>query len=117
MAHTANAGWVLPAELHHLAQSGGEKVIEELIELFKQDVGERLHVLRKAVESGDLVTAASQAHSIKGSALQMGAVNLVTTCKHVELDAAHHVSENLERLVLEAEAELRVLASSMRLTQ
>ena len=117
MIHTANAGWVLPAELHHLAQSGGRKDIEELIALFKEDMGKRLQVLRTAIESGEVTTVGAQAHAIKGSAIQMGAHNLVTTCKHMELDAAHHVTENLERLLLEAEAELRVLVTSMHLEQ
>ena len=115
MMHAANAGWVLPDELHHLAKAGGPKVIEGLIEIFKQDVGQRLRVLRNAIEAGDLATAAAQAHTIKGSAIQMGAYNLVTTCKHLELDAAHHVSENLDRLLQEAEVELRSLLGTMRM--
>ena len=111
---TAKAGWVLPEELHHLASAAGRQTIEDLIELFKQDVAERLQVLREAVEAGDLATAARQAHTIKGSAVQMGASNLVMTCKHLELDAAHHVTENLERLLVEAELELRVLKVGMK---
>jgi HPt (histidine-containing phosphotransfer) domain-containing protein len=114
MTQTANAGWVLPAELHHLVQTGGHEVIADLIELFKQDVGQRLQALRQAVANGDMVAAAQQAHTIKGSAVQMGAHNLVTTCRHLELDAINHVTANLDRLLLEAEGELRVLVNSMQ---
>jgi HPt (histidine-containing phosphotransfer) domain-containing protein len=112
--HAVKAEWALPPELHHLARTGGPQVIEDLIELFKVDVAQRLQVLRDSVARGDLPLAAQQAHAIKGSAVQMGAHNLVTTCKHLELDAAHHVTENLERLLSEAEAELAVLKTSMR---
>ena len=110
---TANAGWDLPEELHHLAQAGGQKVIEDVIGLFKKDVRERLQGLRQAVATGDLAAASLQAHKIRVSAIQMGAYNLATTCKHMELDAAHQVTENLKRLVMEAEGELRVLRKSM----
>jgi HPt (histidine-containing phosphotransfer) domain-containing protein len=113
MTDTANAGWVLPEDLHHLARNGGQRVVQDLIELFQQDVAHRLHLLREAVRNGDLAIVGLEAHSIKGSAVQLGANNLVATCRHMELDAAHRVTENLQRLLLEAEAEFRVLQVSM----
>ncbi len=114
MTETVNAGWELPEELRNLAVDGDREVVDELIALFKKDVGVRLQVLRKAVATGDIATAGAQAHAIKGSAIQMGAVNLVATCRHIELDAGHHVAGNLERLLSEAEAEMRVLGATMR---
>jgi HPt (histidine-containing phosphotransfer) domain-containing protein len=114
MTNMVNAGWVMPEDLHHLTRTGGRSVVVELIDLFKQDVASRLQALRHSVKVGDLSAAAAQAHTIKGSAIQMGAHNLVTTCRHLELDAAHNVIENLERLLSEAEAELRVLQTSMQ---
>jgi HPt (histidine-containing phosphotransfer) domain-containing protein len=114
MTNLVNAGWVMPDDLHHLTRTGSRSTVVELIDLFKQDVASRLQSLRDAVMSGDLAAAASQAHTIKGSAIQMGAHNLVATCRHLELDAAHNVTENLERLLAEAEAELRVLQTTMQ---
>lgn|SRR6185295_16652979 len=114
MIETANSGWTLPEELHQLAVGGDQEVVEELIALFKQDVGERLQVLREAVRTGDIAIVGAQAHAIKGSAIQMGAFNLVTTCRHMELDAAHHVTENLRRLMAEAMVEFGRLVKTMR---
>jgi HPt (histidine-containing phosphotransfer) domain-containing protein len=106
-------GWVLPAELRHLALSGDTQAVGQLIALFKEDVAARLQVLRQAVITGDLAAGGAQAHSIQGSALQMGALQLAATCRHIELDAAHHVTENLPRLLLEAEADFRLLQTTM----
>jgi len=113
MTDVVNSGWMLPEDLYHLARTGGQRAVEELIDLFKKDVAWRLTALRHAVSAGDLAAAGAQAHTIKGSAIQMGALNLVATCRHLELDAAHSVTANLERLLAEAEAELRVLERTM----
>ena len=114
MIDALTTGWVLPEEIELLALSGDHEVVGELIALFKQDVAARLQVLRDAVMSGDIPAAGAQAHTIKGSAIQMGALNLVGTCRHMELDASNHVTENLERLLLEAEGEFRVLQTVMQ---
>jgi HPt (histidine-containing phosphotransfer) domain-containing protein len=73
------------------------------------DVACRIELLRQALAARDFPTVAAQARAIQGIAAAMQAVDLVTTCRHLELDAAHEVGENLERLVLEAEAELQAL--------
>ena len=114
MFGASGKGWVLPEELRYLALSGDTQVVGELIALFKKDVAARLQLLREAVMTDDLATGAAQAHSIKGSAVQMGALQLAATCRHMELDAANHVKENLQRLLLEAEAEFRILQTTMR---
>ena len=41
-------------------------------------------------------------------------MNLVVTCRHIELDAAHGVTASLQRLLDEADAEMRVLEAAMR---
>ena len=114
MLDAFHTGWILPEELRELALSGDTKVVGELIALFKQDVAKRLQVLRQAVMTGDLATSGAQAHTIKGSGVQMGALHLAATCRHMELDAANHVTGNLESLLLEAEAEFRVLQNTMQ---
>src|SRR6266545_6454502 len=103
MIGTVNAGWVLPEELESLAEGGDQEVVKELIALFKEDVAERMRLLREAAATGNLALVRAQAHTIKGSADQLGAGNLATTCRHLELDAAHHLADNLERLVAEGE--------------
>ena len=113
MIDAADPGGVLSEECQKQAFGGGQDTVGELIAVFKRDVAARLRALRKAVMAGDIAAAGAQAQSIKGIAIQIGAVNLITTCRHLELDAAHHVTENLKRLLLEAEAEFRVLQATM----
>jgi HPt (histidine-containing phosphotransfer) domain-containing protein len=94
MMDAVNAGWSLPEVLQQLALGGDHEAVAELIALFKQDAASRLQVWRGAVLRGDLGVAGTPAHTIKRSAIQIGAMNLVTSCRHMEkLDAAHH---NLE---------------------
>jgi HPt (histidine-containing phosphotransfer) domain-containing protein len=113
MFDAVNAGWIVPEELQNLALGGDQDVVHELIALFKEDVAARLELLRQAVAEGDLCTVKAQAHTIKGSAIQMGAVHLVTTCRHLELDAANDVKENLDRLVRDAEEEFVAVCDAM----
>ena len=110
MIDSVSDGWALPEEL---ALVGDPDLLMELISIFKQDVAARLQALRGAVMTGDNAAVGAQAHTIRGSAIQMGALHLVATCRHLELDAAHNVTRNMQRLLLEAEAEFRVLETTM----
>ena len=113
---TVEAGWTLPRELRELAEGGDESVVEELIAMFKDDVGERLEGLRHSIRAHDFSAISTQAHSIKGSALQMGAGNLMALCRHIELDASHHIPQNLDHLFAETLREFERLKLAMRFT-
>ena len=113
MTETVDSGWTLPAELQELAAGGDEGIVEELIAMFKDDVAARLEALRAAVHGSDLATVKAQAHTVKGSAVQMGATSLMLICHHLELDASHLVTENLDRLLREAEHEFARLQLTM----
>ena len=106
MADRVN-GWSLPGKLQPLALTGGHGKVTELAAIFKREAACRLDLLRNALSAGDYSAVAIHAGAIKGSAILIDAASLITTCRHLELDAAHHVTENLERLLLEAEAELK----------
>ncbi|MEI9972682.1 MAG: Hpt domain-containing protein [Ignavibacteriota bacterium] len=79
--------WVLPAALQQLQQCGEDLLVEELIAIFQTDTAERLEVLGRAVESADLTTARTESHTIKGSALQVGALKVAEICREMESQA------------------------------
>jgi HPt (histidine-containing phosphotransfer) domain-containing protein len=79
--------WVLPAALRQLEEYGELDLVEELIAIFQTDTAERLELLARAVETDDYVTARQEAHTIKGSALQVGAVRLAERCRQMEMEA------------------------------
>ncbi|HEX3742620.1 MAG TPA: Hpt domain-containing protein [Bryobacteraceae bacterium] len=79
--------WVLPAALQQLQECGEESLVEELIEIFQTDTASRLELLARAVQTADYTTARQEAHTIKGSALQVGAVRFGDICRQMETEA------------------------------
>ena len=60
-------------------------LIAELIDAFQTDTEIRLQRLRTALETGDAKILRAEAHTIKGSARQVGADALAAVCQEVEL--------------------------------
>jgi HPt (histidine-containing phosphotransfer) domain-containing protein len=79
--------WVMPAALRQLQEYGEDTLVEELMEIFQKDTASRLELLARAVESADYPTARQEAHTIKGSALQVGAVRFADCCLQMEMEA------------------------------
>ena len=107
--------------LSELAEQAGEDLIIELSELFAQDTPERIAVVRTAVDERDPDALHLAAHSLKGSALNMGATAFADICQQLEsiggtgsLDGAAALVAELERrgpmVVAAVRAALRVVA-------
>jgi HPt (histidine-containing phosphotransfer) domain-containing protein len=79
--------WVLPAALRQLQEYGETALVEELIAIFQTDTASRLETLARAVETADYNAARQEAHTIKGGALQVGAVRFAEACRQVEMEA------------------------------
>jgi histidine phosphotransfer protein HptB len=80
-------GWTLPDALQELALGGEQDIVAEVLALFQSDTQCRLGTLRAAVESDDRPRVRAQAHSLKGSAVQVGATVLADSCREMELAA------------------------------
>jgi HPt (histidine-containing phosphotransfer) domain-containing protein len=78
------AVWAVPATLRQLAECGDAELVEELIGMFQTDTSSRLEVLRHAVAGRDYAVIGAEAHTIKGSALQVGANRLAEFCRQME---------------------------------
>jgi len=98
----------LPESLLDFVNSGDEDMVREILALFQQDTAERLRGLNLAVSNGDRVALRKQAHTLKGAALQVGAVALsrifVELEKHAEdgpqatlLDLAYRACDCYDR--------------------
>jgi HPt (histidine-containing phosphotransfer) domain-containing protein len=83
-----NAGsapvWSLTVELREI-ESADCGMIPELVSLFLDDSAGRLQTLNSAGIRRDFKTVRAQAHSLKGSAQQMGAIGLASLCSALEL--------------------------------
>jgi two-component system sensor histidine kinase/response regulator len=84
---TAEMEWVLPEALQELAEAGDREIVGEVLTLFQSDTESRLQELRQAVVCGDRGRVRAQAHSMKGSSIQVGANALADSCREMELTA------------------------------
>ena len=73
--------------LADLQEPGEPDLLSELVTLFLRDTPERLDVLHRALDSRDFETAARAAHSLKGSAANLGATQLQALAADAETSA------------------------------
>ena len=79
-----NAAWFMTPELLELAECD-PGMISDLFSLFIKDSATRLQLLSCACGGGDFRIVREQAHSLKGSSLQIGAAGLGSLCAALEL--------------------------------
>jgi HPt (histidine-containing phosphotransfer) domain-containing protein len=79
--------WVLPEELRQLAGQGENGLVQELLAVFRTDTAERLTKLQNALDDHNHSEVRAQAHAIKGSAGQVGAMAVAEICRSIESQA------------------------------
>jgi HPt (histidine-containing phosphotransfer) domain-containing protein len=81
------AVWIVPEALQQLIECGDTELVAELVAIFQTDTASRLEVLGRAVAAGDYDGVRIEAHTIKGSALQVGANRVSEVCRQMEMEA------------------------------
>lgn len=76
--------WVLPESLREFVDTGDREMVVEILTLFQDDSAPRLRELNDALAAGDRETVRKQAHTLKGAALQVGAVAMSGICREIE---------------------------------
>lgn len=106
-------------QLQALAQAGNRGLLGKLQASFARDTPERLQALRAALAAGDADAVAFNAHTLKGSAANLGAVQVVRLCQQIESLPATPPAGIVEPLLAEleqgaarAQAELTRLAAA-----
>lgn len=78
----------IPAEvctaLQGLRSLGGDALLKQMVAVFVEHSRDRMQALEAAVAAGDLAGAASAAHTLKGSARQLGLIAMGDACAAVE---------------------------------
>ena len=92
-------------QLRALSQAGNSDLLAKLEASFARDTPVRLHALRAAVAGGDAEAVAFNAHTIKGSAANLGAVQVVAICRQIERPAGTRRGGIVEPLLAELERE------------
>lgn len=75
----------IETRLSELAEACGEDVTLECLELFSSDIENSIQRLCDAMKNVDLANVDQEAHKLKGSASNMGAVQLPNTCMNLML--------------------------------
>jgi HPt (histidine-containing phosphotransfer) domain-containing protein len=101
------------AELQALARAAGTGLLARLHASFARDAPQRLAALRAAAAAGDADALAFNAHSLKGSAANLGATRVVELCSAIEAVPAEapQLLGDLEDRIADAEGALARLAA------
>jgi CheY-like chemotaxis protein len=94
---------VIVGQLHALAHAGDPELLQKLEASFARDTPLRLQALRAAVAAGDADAVAFNVHTLKGSAANLGATEMVATCRRIEGIQAARDAQALEQLLAELE--------------
>ncbi|MBL8795062.1 MAG: Hpt domain-containing protein [Planctomycetia bacterium] len=87
----------------NLTDLGGEELLAEMIDLFREQAPLKLHEARTALAMGDLHTVNRATHSLKSSAANLGAERLRMLAARVERLSADGLAADLPRLLDEME--------------
>ncbi|GJM20941.1 MAG: hypothetical protein DHS20C15_08560 [Planctomycetota bacterium] len=71
-------------ELRAFSEDDGPDLLSELIDIFLDDTPPRLDALLECVKGGDPVGTRENAHALKSSCAQLGALHLSEMCKQLE---------------------------------
>jgi HPt (histidine-containing phosphotransfer) domain-containing protein len=105
-------------QLRALAREANPDLLHRLQASFARDTPPRLVAMRAAISSGDADALAFGLHTLSGSAANLGAIEIVATCRLIESasEAAgapglEQLLDQLERNAAEAGAELARVAA------
>jgi signal transduction histidine kinase/DNA-binding response OmpR family regulator len=114
----ADAGDIEVERLADLADAMGWDTVAELVELFIEASGQSVQTIGAALTAGDLIVAGKEAHTLKGSSSNVGAVTvqnvcqtLLEACHHGDLEASRALIGRIESSIAAAVAPLRLAVS------
>lgn len=87
------------ASLRELTVAGEPDVLVEVLQLFLDEVPKKLQTMQSAVQAGDAALVARAAHSLRGSAGNIGAVSLLDASRRIENLATANDLEKVQPLV------------------
>jgi HPt (histidine-containing phosphotransfer) domain-containing protein len=105
--------WHPPEELREIEEAGDDGLVLELIGCFQTDVASRFKHLHDAVARLDAAAVKAEAHTIRGSAGQMGAEALAALCQAVEAGVPEMSWAERECQLNQAEARFAEVYSAM----
>lgn len=102
------------ASLRQLTPPGEPDVLNEVLQLFLEDVPVRIARLRAAWQAGNPVEVQRAAHSLKGSAGNIGATDLLAVCRQLDDHSKSGDLSSLAALVASLDAEYARVEAEIR---
>jgi two-component system sensor histidine kinase/response regulator len=87
----------------------GENFLVELVELYLEDTPKRLLELRRALDTGDTPTLTREAHTIKSSSANLGAMKMSGFAKELEIAGRAGEMRQMAEQVARTEAEFELV--------
>ena len=84
MAEPAVLDQSVIASLRQLTSPGEADVLAEVLQMFLREVPPRIEFLRNALTAGNIQEVHRAAHSLKGSAGNIGALRLFAVCRQLD---------------------------------
>jgi HPt (histidine-containing phosphotransfer) domain-containing protein len=91
----------------------GEEFLVELIEVYLEDTPKRLVELRRALETGDTPALTREAHTIKSSSANLGAMKISEIAKELENAGRVGATKQLAESVVRTEAEFELVRAAL----
>ena len=107
--------WTRPDVFRELVADGSGEVVAALIEAFQADTTSRLQQLRVAIANADDKRLRAEAHTIKGTASQMGADNMASLCQELESAATEIPLSEIGQYVGRLEAQFAEVCHELAL--
>ena len=102
------------AGLKELREPGQPDPLAELIELFFRDARPRLQKMEAALAAKDFSALAAAAHSLKGSASNLGARRLASLCARLETEAKGQELSETANILLDVKSEFQQVEQTLR---
>ncbi len=104
---------VLDRSVLRLSLGNDRELIEEILELFSTTSSELIETLKEAADESDLETIRRVAHSLKGSAANIGAKAFLESMRDIEAACAEEDTEAVSDKVSNSIGEYNLLKSEI----
>jgi len=114
---SSGAAWKLPEELRVLAEMGDADVVREVIGVFQTDTEARIRRIADGLAEVNAARVRGEAHAIKGSAGQVGAMLISNLARDMEAAASRQDLAEASRLLPALEAAFAKVRLAMSSTE
>lgn len=111
------AAWSLPEELRMLVDLGDAETVREVLVVFQRDTAIRIQKIRAAIAAADAPQVRAEAHAIKGSAGQVGAMDVSGLCRQIEAAALKQDLGSATGLLPQLDAAFQAVRAAMSRTK